>query len=408
VLERLNHLLSIYPGAKALLVRKTQTSLTSTALQTYQRKVLHRLDGVTFYGGSAVEPAQFRYPNGSRLMVGGMDNATRIMSGEYDLIAVNEATELLESDWEALTTRLRNGVVPYQQITGDCNPDAPTHWIKRRQAAERLTLLESRHEDNPELWDAERGAWTDRGAAYISKLDALTGVRYLRLRKGLWAAAEGLVYDGWDPAVHLVDRFDVPPAWPRYWSIDFGYTNPFVCQFWAEDPDGRLYLYREIYHTQRLVEDHAETIQALCRDDQRPRAIICDHDAEDRATLSRKLGLPTLPAYKVVSAGIQAVAERLKPAGDGRPRLFVLRDSRSEPDPALVDAGLPTCTADEFSGYVWDTRMNVRAGEQPLKKADHGLDSLRYLVSFVDDLALDPEAPEGTVVWDDRVAISPF
>jgi predicted transcriptional regulator len=40
--------------------------------------------------------------------------------------------------------------------------------------------------------------------------------------------------------------------------VDFGYTNPFVMQWWAEDPDGRLYLYREIYRTRRLVEDHAK------------------------------------------------------------------------------------------------------------------------------------------------------
>ena len=31
------------------------------------------------------------------------------------------------------------------------------------------------------------------------------------------------------------------------WSVDFGFTNPIVIQWWAEDPDGRLYLYRELY-----------------------------------------------------------------------------------------------------------------------------------------------------------------
>jgi hypothetical protein len=33
-----------------------------------------------------------------------------------------------------------------------------------------------------------------------------------------------------------------------------------VIQCWAEDPDGRLYLYREIYKTRTLVEDHAKRI----------------------------------------------------------------------------------------------------------------------------------------------------
>ena len=35
--------------------------------------------------------------------------------------------------------------------------------------------------------------------------------------------------------------------------VDFGYTNPFTCQWWAMDHDGRLYLYREIFH-QEIIE----------------------------------------------------------------------------------------------------------------------------------------------------------
>ena len=42
-------------------------------------------------------------------------------------------------------------------------------------------------------------------------------------------------------AVHVVDPFDIPTDWSRYLSIDFGYTNPFVAQWWALDHDGRLY-----------------------------------------------------------------------------------------------------------------------------------------------------------------------
>src|SRR5207244_1332949 len=141
------------------------------------------------------------------------DETTRVMSTEYDLIYVQEAREAGEHEWEALTTRLRNGVMPYQQIIGDTNPDAPTHWIMQRANAKRLRLVPSRHEDNPTVT-----------TEYIATLDALTGVRYQRLRLGRWVAAEGLVYDGWDRAVHVVDPFEIPSAWSRYLSIDFGYT----------------------------------------------------------------------------------------------------------------------------------------------------------------------------------------
>ncbi|MFI6388618.1 hypothetical protein [Nonomuraea sp. NPDC050540] len=68
------------------------------------------------------------------------------------------------------------------------------------------------------------------GADYIAKLEKLTGVRYHRLRHGRWVATEGLIYEDFDPAVHVVDRFDIPPEWTRWWTVDFGFTNPFVLQ----------------------------------------------------------------------------------------------------------------------------------------------------------------------------------
>ncbi len=377
VLERIHRTLLKTPNVRALIVRKTRTSLTQTAIVTFEQKVLHPMDGVVW----RTQEQEYRYTNGSVLVVGGMDRATKVMSAEYDIIYVMEATELTENDWESLTTRLRNGVLPYQQIMGDCNPDAPTHWLYARTQAGLTTMLESRHEDNPTLWDDAKGEWTSRGAEYIATLDRLTGVRLLRLRKGLWAAAEGMIHDGWDRNIHVIDRFDIPDSWPREWVVDFGFTNPFVWLAWAQDPDGRLYCYREIYMTQRLVEDHARDIKRVTAGDPRPRNIVCDHDAEDRATLERHIGMKTKAAHKAVSPGLQAVSSRLRVAGDGKPRLFYLRDSLIERDPTLAERHLPVCTEQEYESYVWDTSNSRKKGEQPVKENDHGMDATRYLVA---------------------------
>lgn len=397
LLEKVHLALCKYPGARGLMVRKTRTSLTSTGMVTFEEKVLHPLDGVFFHGGDQ----EYKYPNGSSLAVGGMDKPTKIMSSERDIVYVQEAVELTENDWESITTRLRNGVMPYQQILGDVNPDGPRHWIKRRADRGGLRLIQSRHEDNPVLWDAGRGEWTERGAAYIKKLDALTGVRYLRLRKGQWAAAEGIIYEGWDTSVHLVDQFDIPLDWPRVWCVDFGYTNPFVWQAWAIDPDGRIFRYREIYRTRRIVQDHAAQILKLTMNEPAPVAIVCDHDAEDRATFERWTGLTTVAAHKAVSPGIQAVANRLKVAGDGRPRLFLLRDALADIDEELKDAGKPYATEQEFDSYVWDESSKRVKGEEPKKENDHGMDALRYLVAAVDGIAVDPSVISETYVSDD-------
>lgn len=390
-LEKLHALMLANPGSRGLMVRKTAVSLTSSGLVTFREHVAKEAiesGEVKFYGGSMQEAASYRYGNGSTITIGGLDKATRIMSTEYDAIYVQEATELTEDDWESLTTRLRHGMISFQQLLADCNPNAPHHWLRQRCERGTTQLIYCRHEDNPRLYDAHTGAWTIQGAEYIRRLEALTGVRYERLRLGKWSAAEGLIYDTFDPAVHLHPPIGMPPpSWNRWWTIDFGFTNPFVCQFWAEDPDGRLYLYREIYKTQTLVEDHAVQMVAVVKKgdghkmDILPRGIICDHDAEGRATLERKLGQGTVAAKKDVLEGIEAFKSRLKVQPDGKPRIFICRDALVERDQALADAKKPLCTQDEILEYVWDDKVKK---EQPRKEGDHGCDAARYLVAELD------------------------
>ncbi len=371
------------PNCRALIVRQTRASLTESALVSFENFVVPS-DHPCLRGPSRGMRRAYHYPNGSTIALGGLDKPGKVMSSEFDLVYVQEAIELKEEAWEALTTRLRNGVLPYQQLLGDTNPDRPTHWLKKRCDSGRTLLLESRHEDNPRLWDADGKAWLDfarraDGTGYLDRLDALTGPRKARLRHGRWVQAEGLVYEDWDAAIHVIDAFPIPADWPRYWAIDFGFTNPLVVQWWAVDPDGRLYLYREYCRTQTLVEDAARAVRALSANEPPPRAVVCDHDAEGRSTFTRHAGVSTQAANKKIREGIQELAARLRPAADGKPRLFVLRDALLSRDPMLAEKGLPTGLAQEIDGYVWDTSANRKHGEEPVDRDNHSLDAARYM-----------------------------
>jgi hypothetical protein len=385
------------PGVRALIVRKWHSSLTGSTLVHFRRKVAAEaiaMGHVRWYGGSGSEPAQFRYANGSAVVVGGLDRPSKLLSSEYDLILVDEATETVPDDLDVIITRLRNGVLPYQQLIMLCNPDSPTHHLKQRADAGRSRMLYSRHQDNPRYFDPAAGAWTPEGVAYLDILRTLPEMRRRRFLEGLWTAAEGLVYEEFSPSVHVTSRFGTssppPPEWPRWLSVDFGYRNPFTCQWWAADPDGALYLYREIYKTETLVEDHAKVIGRLLASEPKarpPQAIICDHDAEDRATLERHLGRATVAAKKDVLEGIQAVQERLRVRANGKPGLFICGDTLAERDAKLEAARKPMRLLDEITGYVWDDRPVPGGGnsrEAPVKADDHAADAMRYLVAQVD------------------------
>lgn len=373
---------------RALIVRRTRESLTQSALVTFETQVLSKAWQQRIAANCQRRVRQsYIYPNGSEIVVGGLDKPSKFMSTEYDIIYVNEAREVSEEAYEDLTSRLRNGRWRYQQMIGDTNPDAPTHWIKKRADAGRLVLLTTSHKDNPRYWTGSE--WTPDGKRYMDRLDRLTGVRKHRLRDGLWVGVEGQVYDEWDESIHVLDHFEVPKDWPRYRSIDFGFSNPFTCQWWAHDWDGRLYLYREVYGTNRIVSDWAGIINRYS-EGERIEWTVCDHDAEDRATLEA-CGIRTRPACKSVKRGIEAVQMRLRVDDSGKPNIFVIRGCLVEVDPLLVDSKRPTCLMDEVPGYVWAPALSNRpAKEEPLKKNDHAVDAMRYLVAEVDDVNYRP------------------
>lgn len=361
-----------YPNSRYLIVRKTRASLSETALVTLERDVLGENHPLVVNGPTRPHRHSYRFANGSEIIVSGLDKPGHLLSADFDMIYVQQAEEITESDWEFLLTRLRNNQTPYQQIIGDCNPDRPTHWILRRRS---LLLLHSRHEDNPLLYDENTNDWTEYGRKYLEKLELLTGARYQRLRHGRWVQAEGVVFPEWDPSVHIIDNFTIPDDWLRFRSIDFGYINPFVCLWLAVDADGRLYVYRQWYMTQKTVSEHASIISELSRGET-IQYTIADHDAEDRATLER-CGIPTRPADKRILPGIQAVSEYLRKDATGKPRLFVLRNSLVEADRNLVADNKPHSLEQEFDAYVWSDN-NTR--EMPLKTYDHAMDALRYAV----------------------------
>ena len=308
---------------------------------------------------------------------------------------IPEAIELTEDEFEKLTTRLRHGVMPYQQAIADTNPSSPTHWLKKRCDAGLCRIIHSDHTDNPTLWDRKNECWTPFGAKYIAKLDMLTGARKQRLRYGKWVQAEGVIYENWNEATNVVDSFPIPKEWRRFITIDFGFNEPFVAAWFALDNDDHLYLYREYVKTKTLVEDHADAIAAYCADEPWPEAIICDHDAEGRATLEKHLGRSTTAAKKEILAGIQFVESRLAVQGDGKPRFMIFRDALLFKDTNMDEDKKPIGLIEEMPEYVWLKTNPDKPKEQPMDKNNHSCDVLRYMCVHLESGTW---VPPGTIV----------
>lgn len=374
--QKLHGFMLKYPSAVGIALRKAREFASKSVV--YAIKTAIGDDRSVVYNASDLI---FHYTNGSRIFIAGMKDeaqrqALRSINGDgsADIIWGEEANALTEDDHNELLGRLRGKAGTWRQLLYTTNPDGPLHWIKTRliDGGEASVHYSSAY-DNPHL-----------PAEYKEILASITGTMGLRLREGMWVQAEGVVYDAWSDAIHMIDRMpDGWEAWRKIRVIDFGYVNPFVCQWWAIDPDGRLYRYREIYMTKRTVAQHAVKIN-LYSQGETYEATVCDHDAEDRATL-KQLGIPSINAVKDVSRGIQAVQARLNRGHDEKPRLFMLKGALVERDGALVEERKPVCTEQEIPGYVWQTTPEGKPDkEEPLKVNDHGCDAMRYGVMYLD------------------------
>ena len=367
-----------WAGTQGALVRKVAASIPGTVVLTMKR-IIGEFP-VTYYGGIR-NPERIIYPNGSCIWIGGMDRPDKVLSGERDFFQVCQAEGLTADDWETMTTRTtgRGAVMPFTQVFGDCNPGGSRHWILERAKVGSLHLFRSVHEDNPVLYD-EAGNLTAQGERTFATLDALTGVRHKRLRLGIWATAEGAVYENFDASIHAQVRpFDEFKSWGL--AIDEGYTNPAVILLIGIDSDDRWHIMREFYERGKLQSavvhaagEFADYVSVSSKEALIASGIEEEEAAEQVLRLTTvavdaaaagliadlaNAGLPAQAAKGRVLDGIYAIQNRLKVAGDGQPRLTV--------DPSCVN------TINEFESYIWKPEK-----DQPVKQNDHAMDALRY------------------------------
>ncbi len=378
ILEKVHLCCEKYPGMRALLCRQTRASMTDSVLVTFEEKVLPpRHPALLGSSGRLLDRKNrhnYRYPNGSEIVVKGIDDWEGIMSSEYDMIAIFEATETQSANVNILaSTRLRNGVMPYQQLICDCNPSVPSHWLNVEAGEGKFLRLKSVHEDNPHLYDHQAGAWTKSGEIFINQLDQLAGVYHKRLRLGLWCAAEGVVYANFDRNESGLD-WVYNPELPTYAWLDFGYRQP-VCLFVQHDiqsdPD-RWVIFDEVcppncardVFGQRIV-DRGYRLDALWGD---PAG-----DAENDTGISTiqfmadTFGLcvqyTTEESKRSIPAGVEIVRSLIR-NGKGVRRLF-------------VDIAKCPKTTEAFETYSYPPKVTT---DMPLKDgvSDHWMDAVRY------------------------------
>lgn len=271
----------------------------------------------------------------------------------------------------------------------NCNPDGPYHWFKvnwidkstgylgkerveqiRKKAAEEgkdpglkeILYLHFTMDDNLSLSEEIKARYR---SMYI-------GVFFKRYILGLWAAAEGVIYDMFDPEKHvknIKEFFQILVNGNRYVSCDYGTQNATVFLLWNKGIDGKWYCIREYYYSgrdkgkQKTDAEYADDLKKWL-DGTRIKAMIVDPSAASFIAELRKRGYKVIKANNDVLDGIRLVGMLLNL------EMLIFSSSCTE-------------TIKEFASYIWDEKAAEHGEDKPVKQHDHGCDAVRYFVSTV-------------------------
>ena len=403
-----------YPGSRMTFVHRSLNRVYRNIIPSFEKFLKYKPPSrddpnaseveVTRFGGE--RPEFFEYKNGTRIYMNGLDKPQNLLSDFFDAGFVNQA-ELVPFDaWDELTARVseRAGMMPVATLVGDCNPSVPHHWIRQQTKDKKLEYFKMSFLDNPEIVDQSdpgkiaelkyafaqdpkslgkyEHLFTQSGLRRVDKLKNLEGLRFKRGYLGEWASGEGLVFQKFEPEIHIVDT-TIMPNWKRYLSVDWGTRNPSSVIWWAQSPDDRLYAYKEIYRKGLTKPDLIRLIKKNC-DKRYDRIVYAAVDSADQDGVEqlRQAGFRVNEPVKDRVAQIQAVKERLKVDASGQPALMFLRDRLVHPpDQDLRDEYRPLEVTDEFLSLSYNEKLKGKPSDDADTVGDnHGVDGTSYLV----------------------------
>lgn len=353
-------------------------AMLGKTMATLQRNVLNDLFDI-------VGPTNFKWLNrqqgelflfNRRVYCFGANNEdaeSKIRGATFAGALCDEVNLYPQSVFNQLMARLS---IKGAQCFCNCNPDSPYHWfytdyIMNDQIADKKRWHFTM-DDNLSL-DPDYKRFLEQ---------TYTGVWYDRMILGLWVAAEGRIYDMYDPKVYLVDASKMLDHWLNevqvhpnairwFAACDYGTSTVMSWGLYAKGPDGVVVKVREYYwdaqkRGRQKTDNEFATDFSIWLDGIVPRVVYVDPSAASWKLTLLRAGFNVQNANNDVIDGIRKVATMLKGS-----KYFI--------DKSCVN------TDREYATYVWDSNAQAKGIDKPLKVHDHACDTDRYAL-YTDSL----------------------
>lgn len=250
-----------YPGIKCLIVRRTYDELADNHVSPFLREYGSLISYsesekmLSFYCGSTIKLGHCATDR----------DTMRYQGREFDIIAIDEATQLSEFQFKTLSACLR-GVRDFpRRMYLTCNPGGVGHyWVKRLfvdriyrdgERAEDYKFISALVYDNPALMRADPD--------YVRQLEALPEKLRTAWLYGRWDVFEGQFFPEFDPKRHVIKATDADKIEMRYFiALDYG-LDMLAVLFMGYDREGNLYVLREKCQSGLTLSEASEAIVAF-------------------------------------------------------------------------------------------------------------------------------------------------
>ena len=251
-----------YAGIRTVIIRRTFPELRENHV-----RALYELAVKTGLATYSETQKAFEFINGSLIKLGYLETENDLLQyqgQEFDIIALDEATQIGERAFAVLAASLRGANDFPKRMYLTCNPGGVGHgWVKRLfidrsfrkgERPEDYKFIPALVYDNEALMKADPD--------YVRQLEMLPEELKKAWLYGEWDVFAGQFFTEFDMSVHSAD-VDLPSHTERYCAIDYG-LDMLAALFIAVDEEGRAYVYDEIYESELIVSEAAKKIREKC------------------------------------------------------------------------------------------------------------------------------------------------
>jgi len=192
-----------------------------------------------------------------------LDDPSKYQSAEFAAILVDELTKNKQDTFDDLRHRMRWPGISDCKFIGATNPGSVGHaWVKKlwldgifdenEQEKDDFMYIQALAEDNPHL-----------DPNYLKSLDSLPNDKRRAYRDGDWDVFKGQYFSEFNRNIHSCEPFPIPSEWKKFIMGDYGYAAPSAVYWGAMSPEGRLFIYRELYVREHTFSQLAQAIVEL-------------------------------------------------------------------------------------------------------------------------------------------------